>query len=257
MSLETIKNKSLGLIIPLLLFGLWYYVSSRELVSAQLVPPPGLLFDSWWDMQKSGELAVNMKASMIRVCLGFLLGAFSGFLLGTAMGLWKSVEQYLAPLFSCVRQVPIVGWLPFLILWLGIDELFKIVFIALGTLIPMTVKTYDGIKAVPASYLEVVRVFEFGWFRTLRMVIFPSALPSIFTGLRLGLSEAWMLVVGAELIAASAGIGNVMTIARRLFQTDVVLVGVIVIAITGYIMDLLLSFMETRFIGWRRTYETR
>jgi sulfonate transport system permease protein len=198
-----------------------------------------------------------MKASLLRVVLGFLLGAFSGFLLGTAMGLWKTVEQFLAPLFSCVRQVPIVGWLPFLILWLGIDELFKVVFIALGTLIPMTVKTFEGIKAVPASYLEVVRVFEFGWFRTLRMVVFPAALPSIITGLRLGLSEAWMLVVGAELIASSAGIGNVMTIARRLFQTDVVLVGVIVIAITGYIMDRVLGLLETRFLGWRRTYDTQ
>lgn len=257
MILQTLKNKLMGLIIPLLLIVVWYYVSSSELVSAQLLPPPGLIFHSWWEMQKSGELAVNMKVSLLRVCFGFLLGASAGLLLGTAMGLWKTVEQFLGPLFTGVRQVPIVGWLPFLILWLGIDELFKIVFIALGTLVPMTVKTCDGIKLVPASYLEVVRVFEFGWFQTLRTVIFPSALPSIITGLRLGLSEAWMLVVGAELVAASSGIGNVMTIARRLFQTDVVLVGVIVIAVTGYLMDRMLGLLETRFLGWRRTFEAQ
>jgi sulfonate transport system permease protein len=216
-----------------------------------------MLFETWLDMQRSGELADNMKVSSVRVVLGFLLGATTGFLLGTAMGLWRSVEQYLSPLFNCLRQIPIVGWLPFFILWLGIDELFKIVFIALGTLIPMAVKTLEGIKGVPAAYLEVVRVFEYGWFRTLRTVIIPSALPSIITGLRLGLSEAWMLVVGAELVAASAGIGNVMTIARRLFQTDVVLVGVIVIAITGYIMDRLLGLVEARFAGWNRINEVR
>jgi sulfonate transport system permease protein len=173
------------------------------------------------------------------------------------MGLWRNVEQYLGPLFNCFRQIPIVGWLPFFILWLGIDELFKIVFIALGTLIPMAVKTLEGIKGVPAAYLEVVRVFEYGWFRTLRTVIIPSALPSIITGLRLGLSEAWMLVVGAELVAASSGIGNVMTMARRLFQTDVVLVGVIVIAITGYLMDRMLGLLEARIAGWRRINEAR
>jgi sulfonate transport system permease protein len=121
----------------------------------------------------------------------------------------------------------------------------------------MTLKTYDGIKGVPASYLEVVRVFEYGWFRLLLTVILPSALPSIITGLRLSLSEAWMLVIGAELVAAGEGIGNVMVIARRLFQTDVVMVGVIVIAITGFAMDKLLGLLETRFLGWHRIQNAR
>lgn len=251
MKLEKLKNLLLGLIVPLILLVAWVLVTKRELFSAQLLPPPKMLFDTWLDMQSSGELADNMKVSLVRVILGFLLGAATGFLLGIAMGFRRSVEQYLSPLFNCLRQIPIVAWLPFFIIWFGIDELFKVVFIAVGTLIPVAVKTLEGIKAVPASYLEVVRLFEYGWFRTLRTVIIPSALPSIITGLRLGLSEAWMLVVGAELVAASAGIGNVMTIARRLFQTDVVLVGVIVIALTGYIMDRILGLLESRIAGVR------
>jgi sulfonate transport system permease protein len=254
MKLTTIKNNLLGLVIPVVLLVAWYLVSSRELVSPQLLPPPVLLFETWWEMQKSGELTINMKMSLLRVGAGFLLGAAAGFLLGTAMGFWKSVEQYVGPLFNALRQVPIVGWLPFLVFLLGIDELFKIVFIALGAMIPMTLKTFEGIKGVPATYVEVVRLFEFGWFRLLRTVIVPSALPSILAGLRLSLSEAWMLVVGAELIAASAGIGNVMTIARRLFQTDVVLVVVVAIAVTGYILDRLLLLLEYRLLGWRRTF---
>jgi sulfonate transport system permease protein len=252
MKLEKLKQLLLGLIVPLILLAAWVLVTRHELFSAQLLPPPKMLWDTAVDMLHSGELADNMKVSLVRVILGFLLGATSGFILGTAMGVWRSVEQYLSPLFNCVRQIPIVAWLPFFILWLGIDELFKVVFIAVGTLIPVAVKTLEGIKSVPAAYLEVVRLFEFGWFRTLRIVIIPSALPSIITGLRLGLSEAWMLVVGAELVAASAGIGNVMTIARRLFQTDVVLVGVIVIAVTGYLMDRILKVLETRLVRWQR-----
>jgi len=252
MKLEQLKNLTFALIIPLVLLIAWDVATRLELVSAQLLPPPRMLFESWLEMQRNGELRDNMEVSLLRVVLGFLLGAGVGFLLGAAMGVWREVELYLSPLFNCVRQVPIVGWLPFLILWLGIDELFKVVFIAVGTLIPVSVKTLEGIKGVPASYLEVARVFRFGWARTLRTVIIPCALPSIVTGLRLGLSEAWMLVVGAELVAASAGIGNVMTIARRLFQTDVVLVGVIVIAVTGYLMDRLLGLLELRLLGWRR-----
>lgn len=253
MKIQILKNKLLGLIIPLVLFAAWYLLSSYELVPPTLMPPPKVLFDTWWDMQSSGELALNMKMSLLRVSVGFLVGATSGFLLGTAMGLWKPVEQYLNPVFNFFRQVPIVAWIPFLLLWLGIDEWFKIIFISCGAFIPMTLKTYDGIKNVPASYLEVVRVFEYGWFRLLRSVIVPSALPSIITGLRLSLSEAWMLVIGAELVAAGEGIGNVMVIARRLFQTDVVMVGVIVIAITGFAMDKILGQLETRFLGWHRT----
>lgn len=252
MKLEKLKNLSFALILPFALLIAWHFATGLGLVSAQLLPPPEMLFESWLDLQRSGELWDNMKVSLLRVVMGFMLGAAAGFLLGAAMGMWREVELYLTPLFNCVRQVPIVGWLPFLILWLGIDELFKVVFIALGALIPVSVKTLEGIKGVPASYLEVARVYRYGWARTLRTVIIPCALPSILTGLRLGLSEAWMLVVGAELVAASAGIGNVMTVARRLFQTDVVLVGVIAIAVTGYLMDRLLGLLEIRLLGWRR-----
>lgn len=254
MILRTIKNSLLGLLVPLALYGAWEYVTRRELVSPQLLPSPKTLFETWWDMQKSGELATNMKVSLMRVSFGFLLGSSTGFLLGTAMGLWKTVEQYLGPLFNSLRQVPTVAWIPFLLLWLGIDDLFKIVFVSLGALIPMTLKTLEGIKGVPASYIEVVRVFEYSRLKLLHKVILPAALPSIITGLRLSLSEAWMLVVGAELVAASEGIGNVMTIARRLIQTDVVLVGVIVIAITGYVMDKALGQLENQLLSWRRTF---
>ena len=115
MNLEKLKNLLLGLIVPLFLIVAWVLVTRHELFSAQLLPPPKMLIDTWLDMQKSGELAVNMKVSMVRVILGFLLGATIGFLLGTAMGLWRNIEQYLSPLFNCLRQIPIVGWLPFFI----------------------------------------------------------------------------------------------------------------------------------------------
>ncbi|MGB9079722.1 MAG: ABC transporter permease [Desulfuromonadaceae bacterium] len=257
MKIQLLKNKLLGLLIPLVLYVAWDFLTRYELVPATLMPPPRVLFDTWWDMQSSGELALNMKMSLLRVGIGFLVGASTGFLLGIAMGLWKPAEQYLSPLFNFFRQVPVVAWIPFLLLWLGIDEWFKILFISCGAVIPMTLKTYDGIRGVPASYLEVVRVFEYGRFRLLRTVILPSALPSIITGLRLSLSEAWMLVIGAELVAAGEGIGNVMVIARRLFQTDVVMVGVIVIAITGFAMDKLLGLLEARFLGWHRIQNAR
>lgn len=253
MKLHSIKIGLLGMVVPCLVLLAWCLAAKREVFSPQLLPPPGIIFDTWWDMQTSGELFTNMKASLLRVAAGFLLGSTLGFLLGSALGIWKTVDRYLGPLFSAVRQIPVVGWLPFLIVILGIDELFKVVFIALGALIPMALKTHEGIRSVPESYLEVARVFEFGRFRAFSEIILPCALPSILVGLRLSLSEAWMLVVGAELVAASVGIGNTMTVARRLFQTDVVLVSVIVIGLTGFFMDKALRLFEGQIISWRRT----
>ena len=250
--LET-RNRLIGIIVPVLLLGAWYLVTAKELFSPQLLPPPGQVYDTLKDMIVSGELSHNMKISLLRVSAGFLLGATTGFLLGTIMGFCPVAEQYIAPLFNMVRQVPTIAWLPFLLVLFGIDELFKVTFIALGALIPMALKTWEGIKGVPATYVEVVRVFEFRPCRLLGKVIIPSALPSILVGLRLSLGEAWMLAIGAELVAASVGIGNVMTLARRLFQTDVVLVGVIVIAVTGFVMDSGLVFLEKRFLGWKGT----
>ncbi len=252
MKIHVFFSRLLGLLIPLFLVASWHYLSVHEVVPTTLLPLPSVLFDTWWDMQKSGELLLNMKMSLLRVGGGFLVGASVGFLLGTVMGVWKPVELYLYPVFNFFRQVPVVAWIPFLLIWLGIGEWFKIVFISCGAIIPMALKTFEGIRGVPTSYLEVVRAFEYGKFRMFRTVILPSALPSILTGLRISLSEAWMLVIGAELVAAGEGIGNVMIIARRLFQTDVVLVGVVVIAVTGFIMDKLLDLLETRFLGWRR-----
>jgi sulfonate transport system permease protein len=253
MYLPDIRNRFIGIIVPVLLLAAWYLVSVKELFSPQLLPPPGQVFDTLKDMIASGELVQNLRVSLLRVSAGFLLGATLGFLLGTIMGFYPVAEEYIAPLFNVVRQVPTIAWLPFLIVLFGIDELFKVTFIALGALIPMALKTWEGIKGVPATYVEVVRVFEFRPCRLLGKVIIPSALPSILVGLRLSLSEAWMLAIGAELVAASVGIGNVMTVARRLFQTDVVLVGVFVIAVTGFVMDSGLVFLEKRFLGWRGT----
>jgi sulfonate transport system permease protein len=257
MKFPRLKDKLLGLIVPLILLFAWDFVTRREIFSPQLLPAPKVLFDTWWDMQSSGELALNMKVSLLRVSAGYLLGATLGFLLGTSMGVSRAAEQYLAPLFNAIRQVPVVGWLPFLVIWLGIGELFKVVFISVGALIPMTLKTYEGIKGVSPSYLEVARVFEFSRCKALQRIMLPAALPSIIVGLRLSLGEAWMLVVGAELVAASAGIGNTMTVARRLFQTDVVLVSVIVIALTGFAMDRALGQLEARFLRWRQSFVPR
>lgn len=251
-----IKDKILGLIIPVIVLVSWEIVARLEIFPSQLLVPPKLVLQAFIDLAGNGELLDHLKISFARVFSGFLLGSLLGFLLGAAMGLSKTVEGLLGPLFHSIRQVPLYGWMPLLMLWLGIGEDFKVVFIAVAPFYVMALYTLEGINGVPREYVEVGRVFEYGKLRLLWKFILPSALPSIATGLRLSLSFSWMAVIGAELLAANVGIGYMMTWARQLFQIDIVMLGIITVGVIGFIMDYLAGLFEAYFLRWRRTYNS-
>lgn len=251
--LNKIKDKSLSFVVPLILLILWEIATRLELFPIQLLVSPKQVIFSFMDLLKQGDLIVHLKISLLRVIGGFLLGILTGFILGIAMGLSKRVEEYAGPLFNSIRQIPLLGWMPLLMLWLGVGESFKITFIAMGAFYPMALNTFEGIKNVPREYVEVARVFEYDKLRLLQKVILPAALPSIFTGIRLSLSMSWMSVVGAELVAASEGIGYLMTWSRQLFQFDIVMIGVIIIGVVGLIMDQVMGWFEVYFLRWRKT----
>jgi sulfonate transport system permease protein len=146
-----------------------------------------------------------------------------------------------------VRQVPIIGWLPMMIVWFGIGEPSKVIFIAAGAFFPAAFNTHRGVKGVAREYIEVAQAFECGKLRMLATVILPAALPSILTGLRFSLSTSWMLVVAAELVMLTAGgIGNMMAQGRELFQMDIVLVGMAVIGAVGFVMNHAIKLLEAR-----------
>lgn len=250
---QVVKTALLGGLIPLLLLVAWEAVTRIELVPSQLLVPPRQVLATFLDLLNSGELQGHLKISILRVLLGFSLGTSAGFLVGAILGLSKRAEKYGGPFFRVLLQIPILGWMPFLLLILGFGELFKIVFISLGAFYPMTLNTFEGIKGVSNEYREVGRVFEFGRLKLLRKIILPAAVPSIFTGIRLGLGTAWMLIVGAELVAATEGVGYMMTMGRQLFQMDVVMVGVVLVGATGYLMNHILKIAEQRLLHWRNT----
>jgi sulfonate transport system permease protein len=253
--LNKIKNILLGLIVPLILIVSWEIATRLKLFPPQLLVPPEQVIFTFLDLLKKGDLIVHLKISLIRVIAGFTTGTLAGFILGTAMGLSKNVERYIAPSFHSIRQVPLFAWMPLLMLWLGIGEVFKVVFIAIGSFYPMTLNTFEGIRGVPKEYVEVAKVFEYSRFKLLRKVIFPAALPNILTGIRIGIGMSWMFVVGAEIIASSEGIGYLMNWGRQLFQFDIVMVGFFVIGIIGLIMNNAVRPVETYFLRWQKTFK--
>lgn len=248
-------EKIKGVIPFIVLFSTWVVVSRYGLVSAETLPSPLDVGRTFLQLSKSGELGASLMKSLARIAQGFAIGCSIGFVLGAAMGISRTAERLLSPLVNAVRQVPIIGWIPLIIVWCGIKDMSKISFIAIGAFFPMVINTFAGIRAVSVSYLEVGRVFEFGRLKLLRTIILPAALPGIVTGIRLSLGTSWMLVVWSEINTSSdLGIGDMIWSARESSQMDVIIVGLVVIAVVAYLINGLLGIFEARLSLWKKTY---
>lgn len=245
----------LGLIIPILIVAGMEITARFELTSSQLFVPPKVIYEIFVDLLKNGELLRNLIVSILRVMAGFLIGSLAGLIFGAAMGISRTFEEYVGPLFHGLRQIPVLAWIPLLMLLIGIGEGFKINFIAVTAFYPMALNTCEGVKGVSKTYLEVGDVLEFSRLKQLITIILPAALPAVFTGLRLSLSISWMAVVGGELVAASEGIGYMMYRARQQFQLDTVMVCIIAVGFAGYAMSLALEKIEAYSLRWRGTVE--
>jgi len=177
-----------------------------------------------------------------------------GLIAGLIMGLSRSMERLLSLITGLLRPIPTIAWIPALILWMGIGESSKITVIAVGSFWPVLLSVIQGVRSTDPKYLEVARILEKDRVTLLTKVIIPSALPSIFTGLRIGMGIAWASVVGAELIAASSGIGFMIMYAREVSQPDVMLVGVAAIGLTGLLIDFLLLQLQRRLLKWNSVW---
>jgi sulfonate transport system permease protein len=237
-------------IVPVLLLIVWELCSNWGIVQSTLLPSPSLIFNTFIDLLLSGDLFRHLGVSIGRVLQGYFIGALSGILIGIFCGLFKKTDTALSLILGFLRPIPVIAWVPVFILWMGIDEASKITVIAIGSFWPVLINVIDGIRNVDKKYLEVARILEKNKLQILVKVIFPSALPNIFTGLRVGIGIAWMCVVGAELIAASSGIGYLIMYSRELLQSDVMYVGVFSIGITGFLIDKLLKIVEQKLLKW-------
>jgi sulfonate transport system permease protein len=235
-----------GLIVPLLLLAAWYGVTAARWVPDQILPAPSAVLDAFGVLIRDGDLQRNLLISLSRVGYGFGAGALAGLLLGAGMGFSDAVERFVRPTFLVVSQIPILAWLPFLILLLGIGEALKIVLVAKAVFTPVTLGTSSGIRGVPVRYLELARVLQFTRLRTLYRVVLPSALPQLFSGFRYGLTHAWLSLVAVELLASYEGVGYLMVYSRQLFQLDVMVAIMLVIALAGLVLDRLLLLGESR-----------
>jgi sulfonate transport system permease protein len=239
------------LMCPLLVLGAWEAMSWSGLFAKSILVPPGQVFQTFRDLVADGELLQAIRASLTRVLGGFALGTVTGLLAGIGLGIFPRLERYCGLLFHILRQIPIIALAPLFILWLGIGEGFKIALIASAAFFPVALNSLDGVRNVPRKYRDVAEVFQFNNYSMVRKVVLPGAMPAIFTGVRLGLSRSWMILVAAELFASSAGLGHMMDLGREMFQIDVVLVAVLVTGLIGFTFDCVLRALEARLFFWK------
>ncbi|SHN09638.1 ABC transporter permease [Rhizobacter sp. OV335] len=238
--------------LPLVLLAAWALAAHFEWVAPQVLPAPEAVLVTLKESLLSGELWANLQISLLRVLAGFAIGLAGGLALGVAMGLSPTVKDYVYPSFNVFAQVPVLGWLPLLMLLVGIDEALKVILISKAALVPIALNTCKGIHGVPTRHIEVARVLKFTRWQMLSRVVFPAALAPIWNGVRYGLTHAWLALVVVELLASSEGLGFMIVYGRQLFQLDVVLAAVAVVGAVGYALDKLLALVERRLLAWRR-----
>lgn len=224
-------------------------------VSPYVLPPPSDLYSTFLYLAE-GPLWTNIAASSLRVFFGFVAGSLLAVIVGSIVGLWYSAERYLEPSFQALRAVPSLAWVPLLMIWFGIGETSKIVLIAKSAFFPVYLSLFSGIRNVDRKLVEVGEMYGQSLPTLVRRILIPASLPHLFTGLRYGLSLAWLSVVAAELLAASEGIGYMLSDGRELSRPDLVLIAIICLAVLGKISDSAFKLVEDRCLSWRDTYST-
>jgi sulfonate transport system permease protein len=250
-AMRRLGNGLLPWLFPLALFALWHQGAEHGWISAQVLPSPAYVVDTLAELARSGDLWLNVQASMLRVFVGFAVGAAVGLILGTAMGLSRSLEAYVLPTFNALVQIPVLAWLPFVLMLVGIGEALKFILIAKAALVPVTLNTLQGFRQAPDALLEVAHSYGFTRRQRVLEVVLPSAVPTLFTGLRLGFTKAWLSLVVVELVASSEGLGYLIVYGRQLFQLDLVMAAVIVVGAIGYVIDRVLDLAESRVLRGR------
>ena len=244
-----------GLIFPIALLYLWQISVEKNWVNPLLLPAPDLVWTALKDLYSSGELWSNLRVSLSRIGYGFTAGILVALVLGLTMGLSRRAEAYIWPTFKIINLVPVVGWIPLLILLVGIDEALKIILIAKAALVPMTINVFKGVRNLPQQLTEVADVYQLGAWSKFKNLVLPGAFISFIGGLRLSLASAWGALVAVELLASSEGIGYVMVYGRQIFQLDVVMATVIVIGLVGFAFDTVISLIQKQFRGWNQTQQ--
>ncbi|MCO5786473.1 aliphatic sulfonate ABC transporter permease SsuC [Pseudomonas sp. G11-1] len=245
------------LALPILLLAAWQISVSTGWLSSRILPSPTAVLAAGWALLQSGEIWSHLAISSWRAGVGLAIGGGLGLVLGFISGLSRWGERFLDSSVQMIRNIPHLALIPLVILWFGIDESAKVFLVALGSLFPIYLNTYHGIRNVDAGLVEMSRSYGLSGFSLFWQVILPGALPSILVGLRFALGFMWLTLIVAETISASSGIGYLAMNAREFLQTDVVVLAIVLYALLGKLADTAARLLERLWLRWHPAYQKK
>ena len=233
----------------------WWFVTYAGFVKPLFLPSPMAVIDAFMVMLRDGFTGASFWehtwVSTLRVFGAFLLACVVGIPLGIAMGMSPVARGIFDPPIEFYRPIPPLAYLPLMIIWFGIDELSKVLLIFLSVLAPMALGARAGVKSAAIEQIHAAYSFGATRWQVIRLVVLPSAMPEIFTAMRVGIGFGWTTLVAAEMVAATSGLGYMVLSASRFLQTDIVIMGIVVIAAIAYGFDHLIRFIERRVVPWK------
>jgi ABC-type nitrate/sulfonate/bicarbonate transport system, permease component len=246
-------RRILPLVIPVFALLLWEILCDTGVISPTTLPAPTNVIKTGITMIGTGELTSSLMISLFRALAGFLIGGTIGFLLGVLNGFFNLSNLLFDSSVQMIRNIPHLALIPLIILWLGIGESSKIVLVALGSLFPIYINTYHGIRSVDKDLVEMGRSYGLNGLSLFAKVIFPGALSSILVGVRYALGVMWTTLIVAETIASNSGIGYLSMNAREFMQLNVIILCILIYAVLGKVSDLIAKFFENKWLRWSRT----
>ena len=244
----------MGWVLPVVIIGAWQFSASDGFLSSTILPNPLDIGRAAYRLTASGELVTNLETSALRALAGLVVGGGIGLAFGIANGLSRWSDAFTDTTLQMVRNVPHLALIPLVILWFGIDEGAKLFLVSLGVFFPVYLNTLHGIRDVDPQLVEMAKSYGMAPSQLFRRVIWPSALPSIFVGLRYALGITWLTLIVAETIAAQSGIGYMAMQAREFMQTDVIVLAILIYASLGKGADSTVRLLERTFLRWNPVY---
>lgn len=234
----------------------WQTLVATGLVSPRHLAPPtrvmATLFEKLVSANPDGAtLPTNILVSLRVSLSGFVIAIAVGVPLGLLMGWYRGVDKFMRPVFELLRPIPPVAWIPLAIIWLGIGLWAKAGIIFFSAFVPCVINSHAGIRMTNQTFINVAKTFGASNFRMFLRVGAPSALPMVFAGVRIALSNSWATLVAAEMLAANAGLGYMILMGRQFVRPDIIILGMMIIGVIGVLLTFILAKTENLLVGWR------
>jgi sulfonate transport system permease protein len=247
---------ALSLLLPIGLAVLWEVAVRMGWSNGRLVPPPSVIFSTFVDLARTGELQAHALTTLWRVAAGFAFGVAAGTVLGALAGYSGLLHRLVDPTLQALRSIPSIAWVPLFILWFGIFEASKVILIAVGVFFPVYLGVMGAVVSVDRKIVEVGRVFRLSGLAMIRRILLPAVLPAYVISLRAGLGLGWMFVVAAEFLGASQGLGFLLVDGQQLGKPAQIVAAIVAFAILGKATDWLVVVATAPLLRWQDVYGT-